>query len=291
MKSIRSLVEFGCTLSIFAIAACGAVVRPEDAHEQTDASADSGAVSTGDSRPSADADAETDVGALRNESIILVFVGGGANSTVTARLIRDEPVPIAIDSRDGRCRTYDSLILPETRAGTLTVRIGSAVHSIDPHPTRERNPYSSEFTSPATAGTRFRFDAEGSATFPSFSITESVPAAIEIIEPSQRAEIPWNSRVPIVVRWRSDSSSDAVQVVLHGRASATEGWYFTVCSVPISQGEFEITSTMLGRYNSLTEGRRIDVLRVREARTIAGNAPIWLSIRNIGEGGNWISFR
>jgi hypothetical protein len=293
MKLPRLLLEFGRSLAIFTLPACGASVRPDDANGFADALSDAGDTREHDSSPISDvtADASADAAPLRNESMITFILRRGVESSFSARLIPDGPVPSSIDSVDGRCRTYDSLELPETRVGDLRVWVDATMHTVAPHPTRERYLYSAGFASTAVTGTRVRIDAEGSGSFPAFSIAESVPQPIEILEPAMRAELPWSSRSSIVIRWRSDGSTDAVNVIVSGRASATAGFYFTVCSLPIASAQFEITTAMLRRFDSLPEGRRIDVVRVREARLVVGNAPILLSVRNYDEGANWISFR
>ncbi|MBL8680996.1 MAG: hypothetical protein JNK05_17575 [Myxococcales bacterium] len=227
----------------------------------------------------------------RNESRVVCTFEEGLDQDVSARLLQDVRVPSTVDSRDGQCRTYNILELPETRAGTLTVRIGSAAHSILPDASRERFLYQGSFRSAATAGTRVQVDAQGSASFPPFSLFESIPRSVEITEPIARSELVWNPRTPIAIRWRRDGSTDSVQIILLGRVSPTESSFATVCTVPISDSEFVISPSMLQRYDALPQARRVDVYRIRAARGVFGNAPVALEIRNETQGRNWITFR
>ncbi len=279
---------------IVASAACGAVVRPEDGRSLPDAAVfdESAAADTPVPRDVvAELTDAPDTGRLRNQSRVIYSFQERGNQVVTARLVPDAPVPLSIDANDGLCRTYSVLDLPETRAGVLTVRIGASRHTIAPDTTRERFLYNGSFSTAASVGTRVAVDAEGSASFPSFSLSESIPRAIAITEPASRSETSWNSRIPITIRWQADDSGDSVQVILLGRVSPSESSFATVCTVPIIEREFVLNSAILQHYDALPQARRIDVYRIREARGVFGTAPVRLDVRNENEGANWISFR
>jgi hypothetical protein len=291
MPSFHSSVSRTAAIVLATTSGCGAVVRPEDggsidtsveirdALDNDRASADGGDV----------VDSTADTARFRNESFVVFERQNSLRDQLQARLLRDEPISAATDSLSGNCRTYDSNALPETHAGVLTVRRPSSSNTVQPVTTAPRNLYFGTFEPGSSIGSRIEVSAEGSANFPAFSLSEIIPGSLEVIEPNRPTTRAWNPTRAITIRWTPDGSTDLARLGIQGAAPGSGPFLATFCTVPISDGQFTFTPTMLSRFDSLPMFRVISLSRARIAQGTFGNAPVSLIVTSERAFG-WISF-
>jgi hypothetical protein len=275
--------------AIFA-ANCGSVVSPT-----TEAGTDGGAVDTSIredvSAPVDSSDSSTsDASRNRNESIVVVEVNANGSVAMAARLLRAEAVLPSNDRVVEGCRFYNRSALPETSAGTLTLRRGSESTVIVPIAGGARDLYIGRMQPPTADGVRFSVQAEGSATFPAFELSETLPRSLVITSPSQPQTLEFNPDRAIRFEWTPDSSGDIVLVHISGDRSEFGPSWFMRCMTPIASESFVVKPEMLREFTSLPRFRLISVLRSRVTRASFGDAQITLTVSNTSTN-TWVEFR
>lgn len=290
MNSFTSSVTGATAMLVATTSGCGALVRPEDGGSIDVITEPRDATSNDQTNSDEGNVVDATPPRFRNESILVFERQNSLRDQLQARLLRDEPIGAETDSTSGSCRTYDSNALPETHAGALTVRRLSSTNTLQPNTSVPRSLYFATFEPGSPVGARIEVAAEGSATFPAFSLSEVIPQPLEVTDPSRPSTIPWDSTQAITIRWSLDSSTDLARLGIQGARAGGGPFLSTFCTVPISDGQFTFTPSMLSRFDSLPMFRVISLSRARIARGTFGNAPVSLIVTSERLFG-WISFR
>ncbi|MDP3273812.1 MAG: hypothetical protein Q8Q09_01365 [Deltaproteobacteria bacterium] len=237
-------------------------------------------------------DAEpTDASSSRRPSYVWL-IDEGFQQALRVRLVSRAAGQQSRDMDVDGCRIFDPYLLDQVNGGTVTAVHGEnqAVASFDPRVSWYTD---DQFPRRAMPGEMWTVSAPGTDQFPGFSLSVTVPPAMQLSLPLPGSTVPFDARTPLRIAWPVEGATDADEVlaILRGSPHMGRDTLAAWCFASYRSGQLTFSPAILARFDRPFFSRSVWVRRVRRTWFADPEVPLFFMANFDGARGAGFAFR